>query len=101
MTHLPLFFGSEALHLALRIIGYVLAMIVIALVIVSIERANGNGARWPLRLLVWPLGAVTLVSLLIAGIKTLGVDATDALIYTTWFKVGCLLAFWTLAHRKH
>ena len=52
MTHLPLFFGSEALHLALRIIGYSLAVIVIALVMVSIERANGNGARWPLRLLV-------------------------------------------------
>ena len=101
MTHLPLFLGSEELHLALRIIGYGLAVIVIALVMVSIERASGNGARWPLRLLVWPLGAVTVMSLIIAWLKTVGVDATDALIYTTWFKVGCLLAFWTLAHRKH
>ena len=100
MSHIPLFFGPEAWHLQIRVIGYVISMAVLVLVVVGIEKASGNGARWPLRLLVWPLGAMTFTNLLIAELKTKELDLSDMLIYTVWFEVACLLAFWIMAQRR-
>lgn len=100
MNHISLFFGSEQLHLTVRVAGYIVATIMIITVMISIERAKGNGSRWLLRLLMWPLALVTVVSMVVAEEKIKGYDMTDLLIYTTWFKVACLATFWGLA-QKH